>query len=132
MKKVVILSSIALAALLGCTDNRKADKTTPSSAPTTTSRMTQNAPSNETSTTGLSDVSDADRALAQRIESDLRNNSTLAPAVQDIQVHAKNGEVTLRGSVNNEQEKANIGSAVQQMEGVSKVNNQIQITSASR
>jgi len=76
-------------------------------------------------------MNETDRALAQRVEDALRQNSSLAPAAQNVQVQAKNGEVILKGSVNNEQEKANITSTAQKVAGVSKVNNQIEVASAS-
>jgi len=133
MKKIVLLSCITFVGLLGCNDNRTAERTPPPSAPVTTSQAPQTTPSTEASKTmGLAEMNDTDRAFAQRIETDLRKDSALPAAAQNIQVYAQNGEVTLRGSVNNEQEKTTIGSAVQQMSGVSKVDNQIQVASVSR
>jgi osmotically-inducible protein OsmY len=76
-------------------------------------------------------MSETDRALAQRVEDALRKNSALASAAQNVQVQANNGEVILKGSVNNEQEKANIAAEAQKIAGVSKVNNQIEVASAS-
>ncbi len=128
MKKSVIFSAIALVGLLGC--NRTTDNTSSSAPPATTGQTQQTAPG--TARTGLPEMSDADRQFAQRVENDLHKSSAAASAAQNIHVYAHNGEVTLQGSVNNEQEKANIGSAVQQMAGVTKVDNQIQIANASR
>jgi osmotically-inducible protein OsmY len=81
---------------------------------------------------GMAAMSESDRQLAQRVESALRENSSLASIAQNVQVAAKNGEVTLRGSVSNEQEKTNIASAAKQVAGVSKVENQLEVASASR
>jgi osmotically-inducible protein OsmY len=138
MKKTVILASIVFVGLLGCTDNRTADKTGQTSSTstthttTTTEKTGQNPPSaTETSPTGSAAMSETDRALAQRVEDALRKNSSLASAAQNVQVQANNGEVILRGSVNNEQEKANIAAEAQKVAGVSKVNNQIEVASAS-
>jgi osmotically-inducible protein OsmY len=134
MKATAVLASIALVSLIGCTDNRTADKTGKSSSPAQSSaeRTAQNAPSTGTSEAGLPEMNEADRTLARRVEDALRKDSSLAAAAQNVQVHATKGEVTLRGSVNNEQEKTSIGSAAQQVAGVSKVNNQIEVASASR
>jgi len=82
--------------------------------------------------TGLPEMSDADRLFAQRVANELRQNSAVASAAQNIRVYAHNGEVTVQGSLNNEQEKASIGSTAQQITGVTKVDNQIQIANASR
>ena len=140
MKKPVILTSIALVALLGCTDNRQADKTGQSSSSTTHSTTTtttseklgQATPGTTgASPTESSAMNEADRALAKSVEDALQKNAALAPAAQNVQVQAKNGEVTLRGSVNNEQEKANIAAEAQKVAGVSKVDNQIEVASAS-
>jgi osmotically-inducible protein OsmY len=138
MKKTIILASIVFVGLLGCNDNRKADNkpgqtsSTTHTTTTTTEKTGQNPPSaTETSPAASSTMSETDRALAQRVEEALKKNSSLAPAAQNVQVQAKNGEVILRGSVNNEQEKANIAAEAQKVAGVSKVNNQIEVASAS-
>jgi len=128
MKKGIIFSTIALVGLLGC--NRTTDNTSSSAPPATTGQTQQTAPG--TAKTGLPEMSDADHLFAQRVENDLRQNSAVASAAQNIHVYAHNGEVTLQGSVNSEQEKASIGSTVQQITGVTKVDNQIQVANASR
>jgi osmotically-inducible protein OsmY len=138
VKKTVILASIAFISLLGCTDDRKAENktgqtsTTTHTTTTTTEKSGNNPPGiAETSPTGSSAMSETDRALAQRVEDALKKNAALAPAAQNVQVQAMNGEVVLRGSVNNEQEKANIAAEAQKVAGVSKVTNQIEVASAS-
>lgn len=126
MKPIAIFASIAFASLLGCTDaGPPADRTGEVSPP---ARMP--APSEMAAKTP--EMSEADRALAKRVEDALRQNAALASAADNVQVYANNGEVTLRGSVSNEQEKTNLGSAAGQVAGVSKVNNEIEIASASR
>jgi hypothetical protein len=123
MKGIAVLASIALFGLIGCADDRPVDRTgRPASPPAETATGMAKAP----------EMSEADRALAQSVQTALRQNSALAPAAENIQVSARNGEVTLSGSVNNEQEKASLGSAAGQVAGVSKVNNQIEVSSASR
>jgi osmotically-inducible protein OsmY len=72
-------------------------------------------------------MSDTDRALAQRVEQMLREDTTLATAAQNIQVHASNGQVTLMGSVGSQQEKTNLESKAQQVAGVTQVNNQLTV-----
>jgi osmotically-inducible protein OsmY len=96
-----------------------------------TEKTTPTTPGAETSTAGSSVMSETDRALALRVEDALRKNSALASTAQNVQVQANNGEVILKGSVNNEQEKANIAAEAQKIAGVSKVNNQIEVASAS-
>jgi osmotically-inducible protein OsmY len=138
MKRTVILASIAFISLLGCTNDRKADNKTGQTSSTThttttSTEKTGNNPAGvaETPPTGSTAMSETDRALAQRVEDALKKNAALTPAAQNVQVQAKNGEVVLRGSVNNEQEKANIAAEAQKVAGVSKVTNQIEVASAS-
>ena len=133
MKKLAILTSIALISLLGCSKADKTGQTSSSKTTTTTTEKTAQAPSTPAtpSAAAPAGMSETDRALAQRVEDSLRQNSALASAAQNVQVQAKNGEVTLSGSVNNEQEKTNIAATAQKVAGVSKVNNQIEVASAS-
>jgi osmotically-inducible protein OsmY len=77
-------------------------------------------------------MTDADRALAQRVEDALRQDSTLVASVPNVQVYVNNGEVTLRGSVNSQEEKTNFAAKAQQVAGVTRVNNQLEVSSASR
>jgi osmotically-inducible protein OsmY len=72
-------------------------------------------------------MSDTDRALAQRVEQMLREDTTLATAAENIQVHASNGQVTLMGSVSSQQEKTDLESKAQQVAGVTQVNNQLTV-----
>jgi len=46
---------------------------------------------------------------------------------EKLQLATENGEVTLHGTVATEKEKADIATKVQQMAGVKKVNNQLQM-----
>jgi len=142
MKTLAVLTSIAFVGLIGCTDNQPVDRTGQAPSPESTpseERTTQTAPSSETAPSpgtsaapGLAEMDDADRTLAKQVEDALRQNSALASAAQNIQVQANDGEVTLSGSVSNEQEKADIESAAEQVTGVSRVDNQIEVASASR
>ena len=132
MKKLVILTSVALIGLLGCSKADKTGQTSSSKTTTTTTERTAQAPSTPgTPSAAPAGMNETDRALAQRVEDSLRQNSALASAAQNVQVQAKNGEVTLSGSVNNEQEKTNIAATAQKVAGVSKVSNQIEVASAS-
>src|SRR5690606_12442957 len=73
----------------------------------------------------------SDQELVSRVQEALKQDPALASTAQNIQVSASNGEVTLSGSVNSEQEKADIGAKAQQVTGVTQVNNQLEVASAS-
>lgn len=120
MKTIGVLASLALLSVLGCNrDNRRVDE-----------RAT--VPPSVGVPGGVPVMSEADRTLAQRVEEALRQDSALASAARNVQVHANGGEVTLRGSVSNQQEKTNLASKAQQVTGVTRVNNQLEVRSANR
>jgi len=77
-------------------------------------------------------MSEADQELAQRVSETLRQDDTLAMAAQNITVLANNGTVTLRGSVGSEQEKNDLAAKAQEVAGVTQVNNELEVSSASR
>lgn len=134
MKPSAFVASVAFLGLLGCTDNRAVEQT-PADRTVTAPTAPESAPATPQAaapTPGTASMTDADRALAQRVEETLRQDMTVASAAQNIQVHAMNGEVTLRGSVSSEQEKTNLATAAQKVAGVTKVNNELEVASASR
>jgi len=118
MNKAVFLAGIVLISTLGCDNNR-----------TTTVSPTTSSPS---ATANLPAMTDTDRVLAQKVQDTLRQDSAGASAAQHVQVHAKNGEITLSGSVSTQEEKASLENKAKQVSGVSSVNNQLTVTSASR
>jgi osmotically-inducible protein OsmY len=134
MKKILMLASIALVAALGCNQSDRTATNEPTrrtEAPPAT--PTPGASESKTTTSGHpTTMSDADRALAQRVEQTLREDTELASAAQNVQVHSNNGQVTLMGSVNSQQEKTALGNKAQQVTGVTKVDNQLTVASANR
>jgi osmotically-inducible protein OsmY len=77
-------------------------------------------------------MTEADRMLAQSVQDTLRQDAAVAAAAQNVQIHAKNGEITLHGSVGTQQEKVALESKAQHVAGVSRVNNQLTVASVSR
>jgi osmotically-inducible protein OsmY len=72
-------------------------------------------------------TTEADRALNQRIRQALKADSSLGSATERVHLITENGEVTLQGAVATEKEKADIAEKVQQIAGVKKVDNQLQM-----
>jgi hypothetical protein len=72
-------------------------------------------------------TTEADRALNQRIRQALTADSSLGGTTERVHLNTENGEVTLQGAVATEKEKADIAAKVQQIAGVKKVNNQLQM-----
>jgi len=138
MGKRAFFASVCFLGIIGCTnDSQTAYKTnspTPATSPTGSapSEPMPATPGPGASTTGTPTMTDADRAIAQQIENALRQDSTLTASVPNVQIHVHNGEVTLRGSVNSQEEKASFAAKAQQVAGVTRVNNQLEVSSASR
>jgi osmotically-inducible protein OsmY len=70
---------------------------------------------------------EADRSLNEQIRQSLQAEPALAASEKQIRLETENGEVTLHGVVDTEKEKADISAKVQQISGVKKVDNQLQI-----
>jgi hypothetical protein len=80
---------------------------------------------------GSGQTSVTDEALEQRVASSLREDTALAALAPNITVDAKNGTVTLQGSVNSSQQRTAIESKVRSIPGVTQVTNNLEISSAS-
>lgn len=118
MNKTVFLAGIALIGTLGCDSNQRTTTVSPTISPSVTSELTA--------------MTEADRVLAQKVQDTFRQDAAVALAAQNVQIHAKNGEITLHGSVSSQQEKVALESKTQQVTGVNRVNNQLTVASASR
>ena len=76
-------------------------------------------------TPGDQGSSDSDRETTRRIRRALNANDQLSTTAKNIKIITKDGKVTLRGPINNEQEKKQIESIVQQS-GVTSVDDQLE------
>jgi osmotically-inducible protein OsmY len=77
-------------------------------------------------------TSATDEALEQRIATSLREDTALAAVAPNITIDANNGAVTLKGSVNSQQQRTDIEAKVRSLTGVTQVTNNLEISSASR
>jgi len=66
-------------------------------------------------------LTDADRALAQRILEGLRTDTVLASMLPVVDIQVADGKVTLQGNVQNSQQKQTIATAVQRAAGTGNV-----------
>lgn len=131
MKKAAFVTALSLVAVIGCDrpDTGNMGEGTSSISPPSQTAMDDTA--TEAPPMAGSEESAAgavDQELTQRVEQALSAD----PAAQNIQITAANGEVTLMGSVSTEQEKTNLAKKAQQVAGVTKVNNQLEVGVASR
>ncbi|MEW6301542.1 MAG: BON domain-containing protein [Thermodesulfobacteriota bacterium] len=141
MKKLALLASVIMLAGVGCADRdtaveeeRPATTPPPATSPAPPpAEPPASAPRSEVApptTEGQAAVT-TDQELISRVQDALRQDPTLASAADNIQITASNGTVTLTGSVSSEQEKADIGAKARQVAGVTQVNNQLEVSSAS-
>ncbi|MCE5315859.1 MAG: BON domain-containing protein [Parachlamydia sp.] len=69
----------------------------------------------------------SDQSLVQSIRQDLFTNSALVSDLQNVRIAASNGDVTITGSVANNQQRDAIGARIENMTGVKHVNNQLTV-----
>jgi len=72
-------------------------------------------------------LSTTDRTLAQRILDGLRTDSSLGSLLPIVNINVADGKVTLQGTVQNDQQKNAITSAVRHAAGVDNVEDQLQV-----
>lgn len=72
-------------------------------------------------------LTETDRTLAQKILSGLRTDEALATSVPRVSIDVADGQVTLRGIVQNEQQKQTILSTVQDAVGADNVRNELKV-----
>jgi len=73
-------------------------------------------------------ATEADRAVGQQITQQLRTDSSLAAVLPLIRINIENGKATLRGSVKSEDQKKQIETSIQQVTGVTSVDNQLKVS----
>jgi osmotically-inducible protein OsmY len=130
MKKTVLLFSLALF-ILGVYAR------TGHSTERTTSPPAQTAPDNtgrnvrdrggDTLTPGDQSESQADRTLTQQIRQAVVGDKSLSTTAKNIKIITNNGVVTLRGPVNDAHEKEKIEAKAQQIAGVNRIDNQLEV-----
>jgi osmotically-inducible protein OsmY len=70
---------------------------------------------------------DADRTISQNIRQAVGADDSVSTNGKNVKIITADGTVTLRGPVKNEKEKTNIGTKAQQIAGVKKVENLLEI-----
>jgi len=80
-----------------------------------------------TKTSGDQAENEADRTISQNIRQAVVADDSVSTNGKNVKIITVDGTVTLRGPVKSEQEKTNIGAKAQQVAGVKKVDNQLEI-----
>jgi osmotically-inducible protein OsmY len=130
MRKTVLLFSLTLFALGGFAG-------TATSTEQTTAPPAQTAPDNTgrnvrdrggaTLTPGDQSESEADRTLTQQIRRAVVADDSLSTIAKNIKIITIDGVVTLRGPVENPREKATIEAKAQQIAGIDRIDNQLEV-----
>ncbi len=81
-----------------------------------------------TKTAGDQSESEADRTISQNIRQAIVADDSVSTNGKNVKIITVDGMVTLSGPVKTEQEKTNIGAKAQQIAGVKRVDNQLEIT----
>ena len=130
MKKITLLLPLALFVLGGYVGTAHPADTTKAppaqTAPDNTGRNVRDR-GGATLTPGDQAENKADLTLTQRIRKALMADKALSTTAKNIKIITVNGLVTLRGPVNNPQEREKIVAKAQDMAGVDKVENQLEI-----
>ena len=71
--------------------------------------------------------SEADLQITQSIRKAVTADDSLSVNAQNVKIITNGGVVTLRGPVKSEQERASIAAKAQQVSGVTRVNNQLEV-----
>ncbi|MDB6028678.1 MAG: hypothetical protein JWM68_4901 [Verrucomicrobiales bacterium] len=73
--------------------------------------------------------SGADKALSERVKTTLQSDSTLSPLMEGIHISAKNGKVTIAGTVKTEAQKQRIFEMTREIVGADNLENKIEVKS---
>src|SRR5437763_15712834 len=111
------LSALSLAALAEDNEKTKPDKTA----------TNERDRSGETKTSGDQSNSSADLKITQAIRQALMKDGELSTTAKNIKVITANGQVTLRGPVNNAQEKAKVDQLARSAGGGAKIVDQLDV-----
>jgi hyperosmotically inducible periplasmic protein len=80
-----------------------------------------------TKTPGDQSESETDRTISQNVRQAVVADDSVSTNGKNVKIITNDGTVTLRGPVKSEQEKTNIGAKAQQIAGVKRVDNQLEI-----
>jgi hypothetical protein len=137
--RTVILIAFALAAAAGCDSSE--NKATGAEHPSMDSKPgskpgsvdADNTKKNERDraeaalTPGDQGESEGDRTITQSIRQAVVKNDALSFTAKNIKIITVDGVVTLRGPVKSDKEKTDIGALAQQVNGIKRVDNQLEV-----
>ncbi|MFO0619379.1 MAG: BON domain-containing protein [Polyangiaceae bacterium] len=126
MRNVILFRALAAGALVaalgsGCQDKAPApDNTKVNQRDTKTEASATKTPLDQGQNKGDIDITAA-------IRRDLMSNDRLSTTAKNVKIITTDGNVTLRGPVKSEGERADIAAAVEHVDGVRQVDNQLEV-----
>ena len=124
MKTTMLLFFLTLFALVGLAGPANSSEGTP--APDNTGRNVRDR-GDVTLTPGDQSESEADRTLTQQVRKAVVADDSLSTMAKNIKIITIDGVVTLRGPVQNPREKEMIEAKAQQIPGINKIDNQLEV-----
>jgi hyperosmotically inducible protein len=129
--KTGALSLVLMFLIVGCSKNDQSKNDQPTQTATVeadnTGRNVRDR-SDVTKTPTDQAENEADRAITQSIRQNIASDSSLSTNAKNVKIITVDGAVTLRGPVKSEKEKADIVARAQQIAGVKRVDDQLEIT----
>jgi hyperosmotically inducible protein len=129
--KTGALSVVLMFLIVGCSKNNQSKNDQPTQTATVeadnTGRNVRDR-SDVTKTPTDQAENEADRAITQSIRQNIASDSSLSTNAKNVKIITVDGAVTLRGPVKSEKEKADIVARAQQIAGVKRVDDQLEIT----
>ena len=129
--KTSVLALVLAVSFLGCGKNNEVSKSdepaqTAAVEPDNSGRNVRDA-DGATKTPGDQSESEADRTITQDVRQAVTADDSISTNGKNVKIITVDDTVTLRGPVKSEQEKTNIAAKAQQIAGVKKVDNQLEI-----
>jgi hyperosmotically inducible protein len=129
--KTGALSLVLMFLIVGCSKDNQSKNDQPTQTATVeadnTGRNVRDR-SDVTKTPTDQAENEADRAITQSIRQNIASDSSLSTNAKNVKIITVDGAVTLRGPVKSEKEKADIVARAQQIAGVKRVDDQLEIT----
>jgi osmotically-inducible protein OsmY len=120
----LILPGLLLLAAVGCKTNADADAPPAADNTAHNERDRDNAAAK---TPGDQSENAADRTISQQARQGVVDNDDVSTTGKNVKIITADGVVTLRGPVKSLEEKATIASIVKKVDGVKRVENQLEV-----
>ena len=131
--RISALSLVLVFLAFGCSKKEDVSKNGPPSqtatVPADNTGRNERDRNDATKTAGDQSESEADRTISQNIRKAVTSDDSVSTNGKNVKIITVDGVVTLRGPVKSEKEKTNIGAKAQQVAGVKRVDNQLEIAS---